>query len=105
LISDSSESAARGLTVANGGNVGILTASPSVPLDINGSIAVRGCAGNAADMTVVYTAGYMACPAGTYATWMTGVLARYQNQSGPTSMTLNGQMFCCPCPGGSCPNL
>ena len=83
----------------SGGNVGIGRA-PSATLDVNGTIVVHGCAG----VAVFNYAGDTSCPAGTYATWIAGIMSRYQGGLAP-GVGGAGSMLCCPCQGGVCPSL
>jgi len=85
-----------GLTVDNAGNVGILKNNPTKTLDVNGSMIVRTpCAAE-----VAYAGGNNVsfCPAGTYATWATGIYN--VQQMGNATPYLTGQAFCCPNPAG-----
>jgi hypothetical protein len=84
------------------GNVGIGVVSPTSKLHVNGTIVARGCG---APAPVSYAGGMVSCPANTYATWSTGFIAKYMNQTGPAAPTLAGQMYCCACASGTCPNL
>jgi hypothetical protein len=84
------------------GNVGIGIAAPTSKLHVNGTLVARGCG---VPVPVAYTVGTVNCPANTYATWSTGFIAKYQNQTGAAAPTLNGQMYCCACASGTCPNL
>lgn len=87
------------LKVNASGNVGIGIDPSAAKLDVNGTIVARGCS---SPVTIAYGGGVASCPANTYATWVTGVMSKYQN--GPPSTVLSGSMYCCPCVG-TCPIL
>ena len=88
------------MTVDNTGKVGIGVV-PVETLDVNGTIAARGCAGVVA---TPYAVGVRLCPGGTYATWIRGIMSPRQTATA-TNVNGSGSMYCCPCAGATCPAL
>jgi hypothetical protein len=97
----------------NGGNVGIGTGLTKA----GGLLQVGSPTGQTGVMGAYHpcnAAGAVnaSCGAGTYATTMSGVIAKYialespiQQPSGSATLLVQPSFFCCPCPASGCPSF
>jgi len=103
LISDDSELATRGITITSQGKVGVLTASPhaSAALHVVGQLRATPPVASACSTMFFPLGSTVYCPVNSYVTWSRGIMTRLQTMPESTG----GDMYCCPCPAGGCPNL
>jgi len=74
-------------------------------MTVNGSLRATSTIiyTGAACIDTLYGFGVVNCPAGTYATYTTGIMVKKMTTSGTTDPS--GTMLCCACPTGGCPSL
>lgn len=79
----------------------LIMEASSYKIDMQGNSTIVSRKNDCVD--TAYGAGVFNCPAGHYATLISGLMTKKQWINIGTEP--QGNMLCCPCPGGSCPGL